>query len=173
MAVVSGIAITAPALAADFVAPPGSGRTQPRSEVGTLTCDISPAIGVIIGSQQDVDCVFSPVRGRGPVEHYTGNITKIGVDIGFINGGTVAWAVWAPTVRPEGALKGRYVGASAKCLNRHWRGHQHPDRRLVEDNFAAANFGSGPERPQRSCWPLQAQAELRRLIRPDTIKNRA
>jgi len=111
MAVISGIAVTAPAIAADFVAPPASGRTQPRSEVGTLTCDISPAIG----SQQDVDCVFRPVRGRGPLEHYTGTITKLGVDVGFINGGTVAWAVWAPTVRPEGALKGRYVGASANA----------------------------------------------------------
>ncbi|KAB2698065.1 DUF992 domain-containing protein [Brucella haematophila] len=115
MAVISGIAVTAPAIAADFVAPPASGRTQPRSEVGTLTCDISPAIGVIIGSQQDVDCVFRPVRGRGPLERYTGTITKLGVDVGFINGGTVAWAVWAPTVRPEGALKGRYVGASANA----------------------------------------------------------
>ncbi|MGU3400250.1 DUF992 domain-containing protein [Brucellaceae bacterium D45D] len=115
MALVSGIAVTAPAIAADYVAPPGSGRTQPRSEVGMLTCEISPAIGVIIGSQQEVDCVFSPSRGRGPVERYTGKITKIGVDVGFINGGKVAWAVWAPTVRPEGALKGRYVGASANA----------------------------------------------------------
>lgn len=115
MAVVSGIAVTAPAIAADFVAPPAAGRTQPRSEVGTLVCDIAPAIGVIIGSQQEVDCVFKPARGRGPVERYTGRITKIGVDIGFTNGGTVAWAVWAPTVRPEGALKGRYIGASANA----------------------------------------------------------
>ena len=115
MAVVSGIAVTAPAIAADFVAPPASGRTQPRSEVGMLSCDISPAIGVIIGSQQDVDCVFRPARGRGPLEHYTGTITKIGVDVGFINGGRVAWAVWAPSVRPEGALQGRYVGASANA----------------------------------------------------------
>ncbi|MBC2884843.1 DUF992 domain-containing protein [Ochrobactrum sp. CM-21-5] len=115
MAVVSGIAVTAPAIAADYVVPPSAGRTQPRSEVGTLTCDISPAIGVIIGSQQEVDCVFRPVRGRGSWERYTGTMTKLGVDIGFINGGTIAWAVWAPTVRPEGALKGRYVGASANA----------------------------------------------------------
>ena len=115
MAVISGIAVTAPAIAADFVAPPASGRTQPRSEVGTLTCDISPAIGVIIGSQQEVDCVFRPARRGNPLEHYTGTITKLGVDVGFINGGTVAWAVWAPTVRPDGALKGRYVGASANA----------------------------------------------------------
>ncbi|PWL18162.1 DUF992 domain-containing protein [Falsochrobactrum shanghaiense] len=115
MAVISGVALTVPAIAADMVPPPTSGRTQPRSEVGTLTCDISPAIGVIIGSQQDVDCVFKPIRGHGPVEYYTGNITKLGVDVGFINGGTVAWAVWAPTVRPQGALKGRYVGASANA----------------------------------------------------------
>ncbi|MFD1197536.1 DUF992 domain-containing protein [Brucella gallinifaecis] len=115
MAFGSAIAMTAPAIAADYVASPSAARTQPRSEVGTLTCELSPAIGVIIGSQQDVDCVFKPVRGHGPVERYTGNITKLGVDVGFVNGGQLAWAVWAPTVRPEGALKGRYVGASANA----------------------------------------------------------
>ncbi|APY14896.1 DUF992 domain-containing protein [Brucella sp. 10RB9214] len=115
MAVVSGIAVAAPAGAADLVAPPVSGRTQPHSEVGMLTCDISPAIGVIIGSRQDVNCVFKPKRGRGPLEHYNGTITKIGVDVGFINGGRLAWAVWAPTVRPAGALQGRYIGASANA----------------------------------------------------------
>lgn len=120
MAVISGLAAS-PALAADYIvapaydAPPVSGRTQPRSEVGILTCDIAPAIGVIIGSKQDVDCVFKPHRGRYGMEHYSGTITKLGVDVGFINGGRVAWAVWAPTVRPEGALKGRYVGASANA----------------------------------------------------------
>ncbi|MFQ0814788.1 hypothetical protein AVM02_05035 [Brucella anthropi] len=115
MAVISGIAVTAPAIAADFVAPPASGRTQPRSEVGMLSCDISPAIGVIIGSQQEMDCIFKPTHGRGPLEHYTGTITKLGVDVGFIKGGRLVWAVWAPTVRPEGALQGGYVGASANA----------------------------------------------------------
>ncbi|WOC15091.1 DUF992 domain-containing protein [Pseudochrobactrum sp. MP213Fo] len=92
-----------------------SAVTQPRSEVGTLTCDFAPSIGVIIGSRQDLDCVFKPAHRGAPVERYTGQITKIGVDLGFYNGGQLAWAVWAPTVRPEGALRGSYVGASANA----------------------------------------------------------
>ncbi len=113
MAVVSGLAAAAPAVAADYIAPPTAGRTQPRSEIGTLDCEISPAIGVIIGSRQDVDCVFKPYRGH--IERYSGDITKLGVDVGFINGGRIVWAVWAPTVRPAGVLKGKYVGASANA----------------------------------------------------------
>lgn len=90
-----------------------SPTTQPRSEVGVLTCDIAPSIGVIIGSRQELDCVFRPAQRGAPVERYTGQFTKIGVDLGFTNGGQIAWAVWSPTVRPEGVLRGSYVGASA------------------------------------------------------------
>ncbi|MDR0252123.1 MAG: DUF992 domain-containing protein, partial [Brucellaceae bacterium] len=72
-------------------------------------------IGVIIGSRQEMDCVFQPSKRGAPAERYSGQITKIGVDIGFYNGGQLAWAVWAPTVRPEGALRGSYVGASANA----------------------------------------------------------
>lgn len=110
----SGFAMAAPAGAADYIRAPQIGNTQPRSEVGTLTCDIAPSIGVIIGSRQDVDCVFQPTR-RGAVERYSGDITKLGVDVGFTNAGRIVWAVWAPTVRPVGVLKGRYVGASANA----------------------------------------------------------
>ncbi|WP_439272591.1 DUF992 domain-containing protein [Pseudochrobactrum sp. HB0163] len=92
-----------------------SAVTQPRSEVGVLTCDFQPSIGVIIGSRQDMDCVFQPAKRGAPAERYSGQITKIGVDIGFYNGGQLAWAVWAPTVRPEGALRGSYVGASTNA----------------------------------------------------------
>ncbi|OJX99437.1 MAG: hypothetical protein BGP07_05320 [Rhizobiales bacterium 63-22] len=118
LAVASGLAIAvpAPASAADMIAPPSEPtRTEPRSEVGLLRCEIAPAIGVIIGSKQDVDCLFTPHRGYGAPERYTGTLTKIGVDVGFIRGGRIAWAVWAPTVRPHGALRGRYVGASANA----------------------------------------------------------
>jgi len=116
IAVAAGIGLT-PAVAADVVLHPPheKARTQPYSEVGTLYCDISPSIGVIIGSQQGVNCVFKPTHKDRSVEYYTGNITKLGVDLGFTNSGTIAWAVWAPTVRPEGALRGNYVGASANA----------------------------------------------------------
>ncbi|MFC4624181.1 DUF992 domain-containing protein [Daeguia caeni] len=115
VALISGLGVTVPAIAADRVAPPASARVQPYSQVGTLVCAIEPAIGVILGSQQDLNCEFRPANKRNPVEHYSGTFTKIGVDLGFTNGGTIAWAVWAPSVRPEGALKGNYAGASANA----------------------------------------------------------
>ncbi|MGU3574870.1 DUF992 domain-containing protein [Brucellaceae bacterium C25G] len=114
---VSGMtfAMGAVAQAADYVQPARSATTQPYSQVGVLTCDIAPGIGVIIGSRQELDCTFKPAARGAATEHYSGQITKIGLDIGFTNGGQLAWAVWAPTVRPEGALKGSYVGASANA----------------------------------------------------------
>lgn len=118
LAALAGVAMAASAVsanAADKVRRSDDGRTQPRSEIGTLSCEIAPAIGVIIGSRQDIDCVFQPARRGLPAERYSGTITKLGVDVGFTNRGTIAWAVWAPTVRPEGFLKGRYVGASANA----------------------------------------------------------
>lgn len=113
---ISGLTLAMGSLAkaADLTRPAQNATTQPYSQIGMLTCDIAPGVGVIIGSRQELDCVFQPAKG-GVREHYSGQITKIGLDIGFTNGGQLAWAVWAPTVRPEGALKGTYVGASANA----------------------------------------------------------
>lgn len=108
-------AFAVPAHSADMSQPVAASKTQPYSQVGVLKCEIDPAIGVIIGSRQEMDCVFQPSNRNARAESYSGRITKIGVDIGYINGGEVIWAVWAPTVRPEGALDGRYVGASANA----------------------------------------------------------
>jgi hypothetical protein len=48
--------------------------------------------------------------------HYSGSISKFGVDIGYTEGGVLIWGVVAPTsdMRP-GALEGDYVGVSASA----------------------------------------------------------
>jgi hypothetical protein len=51
----------------------------------------------------------------GPVEVYTGSITRIGLDLGATTGGVMIWVVYAPTGRPEGGLAGEYAGASAEA----------------------------------------------------------
>jgi hypothetical protein len=84
------------------------------AKVGTLTCDISGGIGVIIASKKDVTCMFTPVA-PGPREVYVGSITKFGLDIGATSGGEMIWSVFAPTSERLGALAGRYVGASAEA----------------------------------------------------------
>jgi hypothetical protein len=92
----------------------GSAQAQERIQAGSLTCDVSAGIGLIIGSQRNVSCTFTPSL-PGPIEYYTGTISKLGVDIGVTGGGVMVWLVWSPTTRPVGGLSGNYVGASAEA----------------------------------------------------------
>jgi hypothetical protein len=92
----------------------GTAQAQERVQAGSLTCDVSAGIGLIIGSQRNVSCTFTPAQ-PGPIEYYTGTISKLGVDIGVTTGGVMVWAVWAPTNRPAGALAGTYAGAAAEA----------------------------------------------------------
>jgi hypothetical protein len=85
-----------------------------RTKVGTLTCDISGGIGLIIASKKDVTCMFTPGE-RGPREVYVGAISMFGLDIGATTGGEMVWAVYAPTNRRFGALAGHYGGATAEA----------------------------------------------------------
>ncbi len=89
-------------------------RAQERVQAGSLTCDVSAGIGFIVGSQRSVNCTFQP-SGPGPIEYYSGTISKLGVDIGVTAGGVMVWLVFAPTNRPIGALTGTYVGGSAEA----------------------------------------------------------
>jgi hypothetical protein len=92
----------------------GSAQAQDRIQAGSLTCDVSAGIGLIIGSQRNVSCTFTPSL-PGPIEYYTGTISKLGVDLGVTAGGVMVWLVFAPTSRPVGALAGTYVGGSAEA----------------------------------------------------------
>ena len=94
-----------------LAAPAGA---QERLQAGVLACDISAGIGLIIGSQRTVSCTFSP-SAPGPIEYYTGTISKFGLDLGATMGGFMTWVVYAPTSHPIGALAGVYGGASAEA----------------------------------------------------------
>jgi hypothetical protein len=82
-------------------------------KVGTLACQVKPGVGLLIGSNKDMSCKFSGVNG----EHasYKGNIAKFGIDVGFTNGTTILWGVFAPAWQNAHALDGTYVGASAEA----------------------------------------------------------
>ena len=92
----------------------GCAQAQERIQAGSLTCDVSAGIGLIIGSQRNVSCTFTPSM-PGPIEYYTGTISKLGIDLGVTTGGVMVWLVWSPTTRPVGGLSGNYVGASAEA----------------------------------------------------------
>ena len=80
--------------------------------VGTLTCNVASGWGFVFGSSKDLHCTFR--QNDRHIEHYTGSISKFGVDIGYTEGGVLVWGVVAPSsdVRP-GSLDGDYVGATA------------------------------------------------------------
>ena len=81
--------------------------------VGDLTCNVDSGWGFIFGSSKDLHCTF---RGNGHHEHYTGSISKFGVDIGYTGGEVLVWGVFAPTSdMRQGALQGDYAGASAQA----------------------------------------------------------
>jgi hypothetical protein len=104
LAVVAAVTLPAPAMA----------QAPDRNKVGTLTCDISAGIGLIIASKKNVACMFTPSQ-PGPREVYTGSITKFGLDLGATAGGEMVWAVFAPSNKKFGALAGQYGGASAEA----------------------------------------------------------
>jgi hypothetical protein len=102
--------IMAGALIAGFAVP-----AHALTKVGTLDCDISAGMGMIIASQKGVTCTFTPTQGPRP-EVYMGSISKFGIDLGATNGGRMVWAVFAPTsARLRGALAGSYAGATAEA----------------------------------------------------------
>jgi hypothetical protein len=93
---------------------PTAAQAARGTKVGTLSCDISGGIGLIVASKKDVTCMFTPSQ-RGSREVYIGSISKFGLDLGATSGGEMIWAVYAPTNRKYGALAGHYGGASAEA----------------------------------------------------------
>jgi len=92
----------------------GGAAAQDRIKAGTLVCDVSAGIGMIIGSQKGVQCLFNPDL-PGPRAAYVGTISKFGLDIGATSGGQMVWAVYAPSAYGPGALAGTYTGATAEA----------------------------------------------------------
>jgi Protein of unknown function (DUF992) len=103
---------TAFAVAAVLAMVAGSAMAQ-QVQVGTLACSVSSSIGLVLGSQKNVNCILKGRPGE-PEEAYTGTMTTIGVDIGVTGGGVIVWAVFAGSNRYVGMLAGTYAGATAE-----------------------------------------------------------
>lgn len=86
-------------------------QAQPL-RVGGLTCSTGPRVGLVLGSRQDMRCVFV-ASATGQQYVYRGTIRRLGVDLGVTRGGTLFWAVFARNSQiGRGTLRGSYVGAS-------------------------------------------------------------
>lgn len=77
-------------------------------QTGLLECNVAPGVGLIVGSSKSVSCIFHRANGRP--EHYTGTLSRIGLDIGGTGPAQYAWSVI--TAGPTGpmALAGNYTG---------------------------------------------------------------
>jgi hypothetical protein len=103
--------ISALLLAAVLGTATATAKTE-HAAVGTLDCDISAGIGAIVGSKQDVSCIFRP-SGGGTSVHYVGNITEFGLDIGEVAKAKMTWLVFDATDKGKDGLSGVYRGATA------------------------------------------------------------
>lgn len=101
-------------LAAASLMAAGAAEAAPHGvRVGDLTCNVASGWGFVFGSSKDLHCTY---RGNGHMEHYTGSISKFGVDIGYTGGEVLVWGVFAPTSdMRQGALQGDYAGATAQA----------------------------------------------------------
>ena len=93
---------------------PAQAQRPVWEQAGTLNCDVSGGIGFVVGSQRQVNCLFTP-NYQAPPEQYVGTITKVGLDVGFTSGGQLTWSVLQSTSRRRGALAGSYAGAAAEA----------------------------------------------------------
>jgi len=69
---------------------------QSNAQVGSLSCDVSAGVGMILMQKQTLTCVFTATIG-GPPEPYLGRIDEFGVALGAVNQGHLVWGVIAPS----------------------------------------------------------------------------
>ena len=92
-----------------------SAGAQNSTAIGSLSCDVSAGVGLILTQRQTLACTFSPSSG-GQGERYTGTITEFGIALGAVQAGHLVWGVLAPTSGvPRGALAGTYTGVGASA----------------------------------------------------------
>ena len=84
-----------------------------KLKAGTLTCQGKGGVGLILGSQEQLSCKYTPADNRPP-RYLTGKITRIGLDIGVRGKSVMVWAVLGSTTKlPAESLGGTFAGASA------------------------------------------------------------
>jgi hypothetical protein len=111
-AMLNNLATACAAVALATAMVPAMAQETGRTRVGTLTCNISPGVGMIVGGQRQLSCIYASARGSAR-EAYEGAVSTLGLDIGATSGGQLAWAVFAPTTLRQAALAGTYTGATA------------------------------------------------------------
>ena len=66
-------------------------RAQSGINIGTLSCQVAGGWGWVIGSARPVLCSFD--RYGAPPERYVGTMYKLGLDLGYTQGGALIWGL--------------------------------------------------------------------------------
>jgi len=156
--------LSAALLGVGLLAVPASAQRPVWEQAGTLNCDVSAGIGLIIGSRREVNCLFTPAY-PGPPEQYVGAITKVGLDLGVTGGGQLVWSVLTSTTRRRGVLAGSYAGASAEASAIVGVGANLLVGGSDRSGRVAAALGAGPGRDQRRGGHRRDLAAIRALTR--------
>lgn len=102
-------------LAAAAAATPAAAQST-KVQAGFLVCNVAPSVGFVLGSIREMTCELrsAQVQPYAVKARYKGTVSRFGVDIGVSTGGTLGWAVFAPTANVvPGDISGTYVGVSA------------------------------------------------------------
>lgn len=107
----SSIAVLAAVACAAITAP--AGAEDAKVVAGTLTCEGQGAIGLIVGSKEELSCTYKPA-GSGSAHRFAGSTTRVGLDVGVRGKSTMIWTVLGSTTQLPGEhLGGTFAGVSA------------------------------------------------------------
>ena len=108
----STLSIAIASLVASFAT--ANALPQPQFRAGVLQCEGGQNVGLVVGSQTSLECVFQS-QDRRP-EPYLATVRRFGLDIGITDQTRLSWAVTAPTTRvARGDLAGNYGGVGANA----------------------------------------------------------
>ena len=108
------VGITAAAVLAASVAV-AQAQEKKGVKVGTLTCHEAGGWGLVFSSSHSLRCVFSGAEKGSNPTHFTGEIKKYGVDIGFQENAVILWAVASTSDKfTPGDIAGKFVGVTAE-----------------------------------------------------------
>ncbi len=91
---------------------------KPLMRIGFLSCNVASGWGFVFGSSRKLQCTYTSETRGSKAEYYTGNINRVGTDIGYSKSGVMLWSVYAPgmdVTSTQGFLAGSYQGQTASA----------------------------------------------------------
>jgi Protein of unknown function (DUF992) len=91
---------------------------KPLMHIGFLSCNVASGWGFVFGSSRKLQCTYTSESKNSKAEYYTGNINRVGTDIGYSKSGVMLWSVYAPgmdVTSTQGFLAGSYQGQTASA----------------------------------------------------------